>query len=45
MKMKTATATWISYNNYGTLLQAYALQKQLELLGHENVILNDSQIL
>ena len=43
--MKTATATWISYNNYGTLLQAYALQKQLELLGHENVILNDSQIL
>lgn len=43
--MKTATVTWISYNNYGTLLQAYALQKQLELLGHENVILNDSQIL
>ena len=43
--MKTATATWISYNNYGTLLQAYALQKQLQLLGHENVILNDSQIL
>lgn len=43
--MKTATVTWISYNNYGTLLQAYALQKQVELLGHENVILNDSQIL
>ncbi len=43
--MKTATATWITYNNYGTLLQAYALQKQVELLGHENVILNDSQIL
>lgn len=43
--MKTATVTWISYNNYGTLLQAYALQKQIELLGHENVILNDSQIL
>lgn len=43
--MKTATVTWITYNNYGTLLQAYALQKQIELLGHENVILNDSQIL
>ena len=43
--MKTATVTWITYNNYGTLLQAYALQKQLELLGYENVILNDSQIL
>ena len=43
--MKTATATWITYNNYGTLLQAYALQKQVELLGHENVILNDNQIL
>lgn len=43
--MKTATVTWITYNNYGTLLQAYALQKQIELLGHENVILNDGQIL
>lgn len=43
--MKTATVTWITYNNYGTLLQAYALQKQMELLGHENVILNDEQIL
>lgn len=43
--MKTATVTWITYNNYGTLLQAYALQKKIELLGHENAILNDSQIL
>lgn len=43
--MKTATVTWISYNNYGTLLQAYALQKQIELLGHENEILSDNQIL
>ncbi len=43
--MKTATVTWITYNNYGTLLQAYALQKQLELLGHENVILSDEKIL
>lgn len=43
--MKTATVTWVSYNNYGTLLQAYALQKQIELLGHENEILSDNQIL
>lgn len=43
--MKTATVTWITYNNYGTLLQAYALQKQIELRGHENVILYDEEIL
>lgn len=43
--MKTATATWITYNNYGTLLQAYALQKAIEKLGHENVILSDNEIL
>lgn len=43
--MKTATVTWITYNNYGTFLQAYALQKQIELLGHENVILSDEKIL
>lgn len=43
--MKTATITWITYNNYGTLLQAYALQKAIEQLGHENVILSDNEIL
>lgn len=43
--MKTATVTWITYNNYGTLLQAYALQKKIEQLGHENVILSDQEIL
>ena len=43
--MKTATVTWITYNNYGTLLQAYALQKAIEQLGHENVILSDNEIL
>lgn len=43
--MKTATITWISYNNYGTLLQAYALQKAIEQLGHENVIISDREIL
>ena len=43
--MKTATVTWISYYNYGTFLQAYALQKKVEQLGHENIILSDQEIL
>ena len=43
--MKTATVTWISYNNYGTLLQAYALQQKIKQLGHENEILWDGEIL
>ena len=43
--MRTATITWISYNNYGTLLQAYALQKKVEQLGHENLIISDREIL
>lgn len=43
--MKTATVTWISYNNYGTLLQAYALQQQIKSTGHDNVILSDYKIL
>lgn len=43
--MKTATVTWISYNNYGTVLQAYALQKKIEQLGFENMILDDSKII
>ena len=44
-KMKTATITWVSYNNYGTLLQAYALQKKVEQLGQENLIISDREIL
>lgn len=43
--MKTATVTWTSYNNYGTLLQAYALQQKIEQLGHNNEILWDAKIL
>lgn len=39
--MKTATVTWITYENYGTDLQAYALQQILKKLGHENDILSD----
>lgn len=43
--MKTATATWTTYNNYGTVLQAYALQRELLKLGHENAILSDEKII
>lgn len=43
--MKTATATWTTYNNYGTVLQAYALQQELLQLGHENKILCDETII
>ena len=39
--MKTATVTWTTDNNYGTLLQAYALQQKIIQMGHENVILSD----
>lgn len=40
--MRTATITWIYYENFGTFLQAYALQKSIMNLGHENVIIDDS---
>ena len=43
--MKTLTVTWTTYNNYGTVLQAYALQQEILYLGHENVILNDKEII
>lgn len=41
---KTATVTWIKYNNFGTILQAYALQQYILSLGYENHILNDKTI-
>lgn len=43
--MKTATITWITYNNYGTALQAYALQKYLLDSGVDNVIISDRYII
>ena len=42
--MKTCTITWITYKNYGTFLQAYALQNVIKSLGYENVILSDKPI-
>lgn len=43
--LKTATITWISFYNYGTCLQAYALQHYIESLGYENLIIDDSRII
>ncbi|MEG1861818.1 MAG: polysaccharide pyruvyl transferase family protein [Bacteroidaceae bacterium] len=44
-KIKTATVTWITYRNFGTFLQAFALQKVIQSLGFENVILDDASVL
>ena len=41
---KTATITWIKYYNFGTYLQAYALQQVIIRLGYENVIVDDTCI-
>ena len=41
-KLKTATVTWITYNNCGTFLQAYALQHVVKSFGYENKILDDA---
>ena len=43
-KTNTATVTWISWNNYGSLLQAYALQYTLKSLGYDNHIISDERI-
>ena len=43
--MKSATVTWIKYNNYGTQLQAFALQQYIMSLGVENTIISDDCIL
>ncbi len=40
--MKIAIITWCSYPNYGTYLQAYAMQWQLRKMGHEAELLDDS---
>ena len=42
--MKTGTVTWISFRNFGTYLQAYALQKALQNLGCENKIIDDAKV-
>lgn len=43
-KKRTAIITWISYLNFGTYLQAYALQTIVRSLGYENAIISDERI-
>ena len=43
--MKIGIVTWTTYNNYGTVLQAYALQRKVRSLGFEGILLYDEQIL
>lgn len=38
--MKTATLTFHGAHNYGSMLQAYALQKTIQSMGHENQIIH-----
>ena len=37
----TATVTWITCENFGTYLQAYALQQVITKLGYRNRIISD----
>lgn len=39
--MKVLIITWLKYNNYGTLLQSYALQKKIKMLGYDVKTLDD----
>lgn len=40
MTTNTATITFHASHNYGSVLQAYALQQTIKSLGHDNVIIN-----
>lgn len=37
---KIGIVTWFNYDNYGTVLQAYALQQKINSLGYESKIVN-----
>ena len=37
---RTATMTWLHNGNYGTMLQAWALQQCIKVLGYENIIID-----
>lgn len=45
MKKRSATITWITYHNFGTFLQAYALQQYIMQQGWSNAILDDSAMI
>lgn len=42
--LKIAIITWNSFYNYGTCLQAYALQQYIKSLGYDNYIIDDCSI-
>lgn len=44
VKKKIGTVTWITYYNFGTFLQAYALQQVVTNLGFDNFIISDESI-
>lgn len=44
MQKKIGIVTWITYHNFGTFLQAYALQRVVSSLGYENKILSDQRL-
>lgn len=44
MSKKIAIVTWIKYYNFGTFLQAYALQAELLKLGYDPCLLDDRTI-
>lgn len=45
MQKKVAIVTWIKYDNFGTFLQAFALQKVLKDMGCDSCILDDHTII
>ena len=45
MLKNVAIVTWIKYNNFGTFLQAFALQKTLSNIGYDSCILDDHTII
>ena len=45
MKKSTAIVTWTTYRNFGTSLQAYALQQTVKSLGYSNVIIDDASVI
>lgn len=44
MKKRSAIITWVTFPNFGTFLQAYALQQVVLSLGYSNAILDDASV-
>lgn len=43
--MNIGIVTWVTYHNYGTFLQAYALQEVLRKMGHNPHLIDDSHLI